>query len=192
MYDEVDGRLPFSLASLEASSVCSPDWILSPESIPPPTIDTREGFSFSVMSSSTSAHFIAPVPGLVFFRLAYLALVADYKSSHFFLSCSLVLGGNPAATNWLRTSKHVCIFNLNVSVGDKVPNRVIFLFFTSWRRNLTSSVLKFEARFLGLEPCSSAEFRFIDILESCALISCGNREFMARFNNSRVKMVANY
>ena len=49
------------------------------------------------MSLSTSVHSIAPPP--VFFRLAYLALVADDKSSHFFLSCSLVLGGNPAATN---------------------------------------------------------------------------------------------
>ena len=78
----------------------------------------------------------------------------------------------PAATNWLRTSNHICIFNLNVSV-DKVQNRFIFLFFTSWRKNLTSSVLKFGARFLGLEPWFIWEFRFIDILESCALISVG-------------------
>ena len=81
-----------------------------------------------MISSSTSVHSIALPP--VFFRLAYLVLVADDKPSHFFLSCSLVLGGNPAATNWLRTSNHVYIFNMNFSVGDKVPNRVIFLFFT--------------------------------------------------------------
>ena len=57
-----------------------------------------------------------------------------------FLSCSLVLGGNPAATKWLRTSHHVCIFNLNVSVGDrkKEPNKVTILFFTSWRKNFYS------------------------------------------------------
>ena len=97
-----------------------------------------------MISSSTSVHSIAPPP--VFFRLAYLALVADNKLSHFFLSCSLVLCGNTVATNWLRTSNHVCIFNINVSVGDKVPNRVIFLF-------LTSSVLKFGVCFLALEPC---------------------------------------
>ena len=42
------------------------------------------------------------------------------------------------------------------------------------------------------KSCSSAEFCFTDILESCALISCGNCEFIARFNNSLVKMVANY
>ena len=42
---------------------------------------------------------------------------------------------------------------------------IFFLFFTSWRKNLTSSVSKLGARFLGIEPCSSAEFRFIDILE---------------------------
>ena len=96
-----------------------------------PGFYTREGFSFpsiSVISSSTSVHSIAPPP--VYFRLAYLALVADNKLYHFFLSFSLVLWGNPAATNWLRTSNHVCIFNINVSVGDKVPNRVIFLFLT--------------------------------------------------------------
>ena len=133
-----------------------------PESIPS-TIDTREGFSLpsiSVISSSKSVHSIPPPP--VFFRLAYLALVADDKSSHFFLSCSLVLGGYLAATNRLRTSCHVCIFNLNVSVGDKEPNRVLFYLI---EKKLTSSVFKFGARFLGLEPCSSAEFRFIDILE---------------------------
>ena len=39
-YDEVDDRLYFSMAPLEASKVCSLAWILSPESIPP-TIDTR-------------------------------------------------------------------------------------------------------------------------------------------------------
>ena len=38
-YDEVDDRLCFSMAPLEASRVCSLAWILSPESIPP-TIDT--------------------------------------------------------------------------------------------------------------------------------------------------------
>ena len=55
-----------------------------------------------------------------------------------FLSCFLVLGGNPAATKWLQTSNHVCIFNLNVSVGDKVPNRVTTLFFTSRRKSFYS------------------------------------------------------
>ena len=67
-YDEVDGRPSFSLPSLEASRVCSLAWILSPASIPP-TIDTREIFSLpsiSVISSSTSVHFIAPLP--VFFH----------------------------------------------------------------------------------------------------------------------------
>ena len=70
-YDEVDDRLSFSLAKLQVSRVCSLAWILSPESNPP-TIDTREGFSFpsiSVFSSSTSVHSIAPPPA--FFRLAY-------------------------------------------------------------------------------------------------------------------------
>ena len=60
-YDEVIDRLSFSLASLEASRVRSLAWILSPESIPP-TIDTREGFSFpsiSVISSSPSVRYIA-------------------------------------------------------------------------------------------------------------------------------------
>ena len=60
---------------------------------------TREGFSFpsiSVISSSTSVHSIAPPQ--VLFCLAYLALVADDKPSHFFFSCSLVLGGNPAVS----------------------------------------------------------------------------------------------
>ena len=63
-YNEVDGRPSFSLPSLEASRVCSLAWILSPESIPP-TIDTREMFSLpsiSVISSSTSVHFISPTP----------------------------------------------------------------------------------------------------------------------------------
>ena len=70
MHDKVDGRLSFSLASFEASSVCSPAGILSPESIPP-TIDTREGFSLPSISVMSS---IAALP--VFFRLAYLTLVA--------------------------------------------------------------------------------------------------------------------
>ena len=39
-YDEVDDRVCFSMAPLEASRVCSLAWILSPASIPP-TIDTR-------------------------------------------------------------------------------------------------------------------------------------------------------
>ena len=67
-YYEVDNKLSFKMASLEASKVCSLAWILSPESIPP-TIDTREIFSFPsiwVISSSTSVHFIAPP--LVFFH----------------------------------------------------------------------------------------------------------------------------
>ena len=67
-YDEVDGQPSFSLPSLEASRVCSLAWILSPVSIPP-TIDTTEMFSLpsmSVISSSTSVHFIAPPP--VFFH----------------------------------------------------------------------------------------------------------------------------
>ena len=52
---------------------------------------------------------IAPTPA--FFRLARLALVTDDKSSNFFF-----FDGDPTASNWLQTSKHVCIFNLNVSV----------------------------------------------------------------------------
>ena len=91
------------------------------------------GFSFPIVQLvNVSPLYCTPV----FFHLAWLALVADNKSSHFFLSCSLVLDGNPAATNQLRTSNRVCIFNIHVSVGNKVPNRVIFLFFffTSWRK----------------------------------------------------------
>ena len=48
-------------------------------------METRERFSFPsiwVISSSTSVHSIAPPP--VFFRVAYLALVADDKPSNSF------------------------------------------------------------------------------------------------------------
>ena len=78
-YYEVDDKLSFKMTSLEASTVCSLAWILSPESIPP-TIDTREIFSFPsiwVISSSTSVHSIAPPTSLLSFGV--LALVADDK-----------------------------------------------------------------------------------------------------------------
>ena len=81
-----------------------------------------------MVSSSTSVHYIAPP--LVFFRLAYLASAALAAIS----------------------SNHVFIFNLNVSIGDKVPNtvRVAFLFFYLMEKKIDFICLKIRRSFPGV------------------------------------------
>ena len=84
-YNEVDNRLSLSMASLEASRVCSLAWILSPR-----VYSTNNIYQIGIFFSAYLSDYLVNVSPLyctctpVFFCLAYLALMADDKSSHFF------------------------------------------------------------------------------------------------------------